>query len=212
MKNSAFGVPLHDSDVSMYEPRNESLNASSDTSIVEEPMWQREYFLVARECLWNLLSVCPKCSNACLAEVCKRMGSFIAVSMKCCRCDFDDCWKSQPFHGTLPAGNLKMAASIHFTAASPTKTLRVLDKMNVAHISYSTYWRLQTTMLQPTVWSCWLNHQQLLFDELHASGRKLELAGDSRSDSPGHCAQFGSYSMLETSINKIIHFELVKVC
>lgn len=63
-------------------------------------------------------------------------------------------------------------------------------------------------MLQPIVWSCWLEHQWLLLDELLTAGRPLELTDDSRSDSPGH---FGSYSLLETRIGKIIHFELVKV-
>lgn len=211
-QNGAFA--LAKSEDNSYNPIEdcETPNVSTNALEVEKPMWQREYFMVARECLWQLLSICPKCSGECMVDISKRMGSFIAASRKCWRCELDTNWNSQPFHGSLPAGNLKMAASMHFTAASPTKVLRVFDKMNLAHISYPTYWRLQTTLLQPTVWSCWLSHQQMLFEELRAANRPLALAGDSRSDSPGHCAQFGSYSVLETTVNKIIHFELIKVC
>lgn len=39
----------------------------------------------------------------------------------------------------------------------------------------------------------------------------LVLAGDSRADSPGHSAKYGTYSVLEMSCNKIIDFKLVQV-
>ncbi|KAG0444904.1 hypothetical protein HPB47_013245 [Ixodes persulcatus] len=41
-------------------------------------------------------------------------------------------------------------------------------------------------------------------------GRSLRLAVDGRSDSPGYSALYGTYSLLETSLNRIIHLELIK--
>lgn len=41
--------------------------------------------------------------------------------------------------------------------------------------------------------------------------RDLCLAGDGRADSPGHSADFGTYSLLEAGANRIIHLELIKV-
>ncbi|XP_064472535.1 uncharacterized protein LOC135387046 [Ornithodoros turicata] len=38
----------------------------------------------------------------------------------------------------------------------------------------------------------------------------LTLAGDGRCDSPGHTALYGTYTLLETAANRIVHFELVK--
>jgi hypothetical protein len=51
----------------------------------------------------------------------------------------------------------------------------------------------------------------MLSDQLADMGGSLNVCGDPRSDSPGHCAQFGSYSFMEMSITKVINFELIKV-
>ena len=39
----------------------------------------------------------------------------------------------------------------------------------------------------------------------------LILSGDARSDSPGHCAKYNSYTMLESRINHVIDMQLVRV-
>lgn len=36
-------------------------------------------------------------------------------------------------------------------------------------------------------------------------------AGDARLDSMGHSAKYGVYTMLSTTIMKIVHFEIVQV-
>ena len=38
----------------------------------------------------------------------------------------------------------------------------------------------------------------------------LELAGDGRSDSPGHSAKYGGYNILELRINKVLDMQLVQ--
>ena len=35
--------------------------------------------------------------------------------------------------------------------------------------------------------------------------------GDGRVDSPGHSVKFGSYGIIDLTINKVIHLELVQV-
>ncbi|KAI4821851.1 hypothetical protein KUCAC02_007429, partial [Chaenocephalus aceratus] len=42
-----------------------------------------------------------------------------------------------------------------------------------------------------------------------AEGRDLVLGGDGRADSPGHCAKFGSYTMLELHANVVIDVQNV---
>ena len=39
----------------------------------------------------------------------------------------------------------------------------------------------------------------------------LFLGGDRRSNSPGHSPKYGSYSVLELNINKIVDIKLVQV-
>ena len=40
---------------------------------------------------------------------------------------------------------------------------------------------------------------------------RLVLAGDGRCDSPGHCAKYGSYSLMEQRFDKVLRTELVQV-
>ena len=40
---------------------------------------------------------------------------------------------------------------------------------------------------------------------------RLVLAGDGRCDSPGHFTKYGSYSLMEQHLNKVLHTELVQV-
>ena len=53
--------------------------------------------------------------------------------------------------------------------------------------------------------------QTFLLGTFQAEGRDLVLGGDGRADSPGHCAKFGSYTMLELHANVVIDVQLVQV-
>ena len=48
-------------------------------------------------------------------------------------------------------------------------------------------------------------------DELREIGRGLELSGDARFNSPGHCAKYGCYSLRENRVNKLLDVQLVQV-
>lgn len=39
----------------------------------------------------------------------------------------------------------------------------------------------------------------------------LILGGDGRADSPGHCAKFGTYSMIELTHNVVLDIQIVQV-
>ncbi|KAH7972204.1 hypothetical protein HPB52_009145 [Rhipicephalus sanguineus] len=54
----------------------------------------------------------------------------------------------------------------------------------------------------------WHSHQRTLIEE--AKHQPRSLAGDGRCDTPGHSADFGTYTLLDTDLNKILHIELVK--
>ena len=40
---------------------------------------------------------------------------------------------------------------------------------------------------------------------------KLDLCGDGRCDSPGHCAKYGPYTIMEENTSKVFDFEVVQV-
>lgn len=55
----------------------------------------------------------------------------------------------------------------------------------------------------------WVQQQQALLEQLESAGVKL--AGDSRADSPVYTANYGTYSLLETAVNRLVDVRLVQV-
>jgi len=51
----------------------------------------------------------------------------------------------------------------------------------------------------------------LLLLKMKENQQGLVIGGDGRSDSPRHSTQYGSYSMLEFDLNKIVDIQLVQV-
>ena len=43
------------------------------------------------------------------------------------------------------------------------------------------------------------------------TGGHLILGGDTRADSPGHCAKYGSYTMMELNAKKIVVIQLIQM-
>uniref|UniRef100_A0A3Q2R0Z0 THAP-type domain-containing protein n=1 Tax=Fundulus heteroclitus TaxID=8078 RepID=A0A3Q2R0Z0_FUNHE len=111
-----------------------------------------------------------------------------------------------------PFLNLLLSAAILFTGNLPTQSLRILSCMNVATINTANFFRHQQQYLQPKVEKLWKDDQVPILHSLKASGAdgKLICAGDGRSDSPGHCAKYGSYTMLEQTVNKVLDIQVVQ--
>ena len=40
---------------------------------------------------------------------------------------------------------------------------------------------------------------------------KLDICGDGRCDSPGHCAKYGTYTVIDENTNKVLDFEVIQV-
>ena len=40
---------------------------------------------------------------------------------------------------------------------------------------------------------------------------KLDICGDGWCDSPGHCAKYGTYTVMDENINKVLDFEVIQV-
>ena len=50
-----------------------------------------------------------------------------------------------------------------------------------------------------------------MIDEIKKQDRTIDLFGDGRSDSPGHNAKYGTYTLMDENSEKIIDFSLVHV-
>jgi hypothetical protein len=202
--------PSSDSDNDDEQSASNAANRKSPvTSISSECMIESKY-IVYEAMLMSLFTVCLMCKNATQGVVKFIVGSMVAIEQSCSSCHFHRLWRSQPYIGSFPAGNIQMSAAILFSGSSPRKVFRMMDIFKVAHICARTFSRHQEFCLLPAIRSVWSTRRALLLDEIMSRDTGLVLGGDGRADSPGHSAKFGSYTMVDLHTNKVIDVQLVQ--
>ena len=73
------------------------------------------------------------------------------------------------------------------------------------------YFNHQRCYLQPCISSVWKQHQEEILDQLKHEKRGLVLGGDGRADTPGHCAKFGLYTLMELEKQIVLDVQLIHV-
>ena len=125
--------------------------------------------------------------------------------------NYTNIWDSQPKVKITPAGNVLLSAAILFAGASPTKVNRVLKHAGIKTTTTRTFNNHQNFYLQPAVVEQWRAQQQQLINERKQKGEPLILGGDGRCDSPGRCAKFGTYTLMDLKTFKILDTQLIQV-
>lgn len=164
-------------------------------------------FVVYEDCLLQLFRSCKQCGFR-TEPILKTIGS-LAIIKTTCHCGQKE-WRSQPMQAKYAAGNVELAAAMVFTGCCPTQTVRFLENAGICCFTTRTFHRIQSRLLLPAVDKVWQEQQMSLLEDVKAAGAGAKLAGDSRADSPGHCAKFGTYSLLDTKLNKIVCVKLVE--
>ena len=120
--------------------------------------------------------MCFLCSLPCKVFV-KTVKGTMVVLQQVCKEGHKKIWLSQPRNGTMPQGNLLMAAGMFFSGCSPNKVLKCLRHCNIATFGYRTFNLLQRSYLIPAVFHVWKIEQDQIFQDLKKSGKKVVLAG-----------------------------------
>ncbi|KAK7490536.1 hypothetical protein BaRGS_00018139, partial [Batillaria attramentaria] len=171
--------------------------------------FQETKYLVFESKLEELLSVCRKCSSICQVMRKGVEGTAVEYCCSCEHCNHKFTWTSQPYSKRLPLGNLVLAAAVFFTACSPSRLITLFKSASIAIFGQTTYNSLQGAYLVPAVRSVWARCQEKLFAS-RPRARPVKLAGDGRCDSPGHCAKYGAYSLLDATTMEVLHIELIQ--
>ena len=153
---------------------------------------------------------CFKCKEAAPAASMKCQGTMVTATQHCRKCKDVFEWNSQPLvKGKYPAGNLVLSFAILMAGASISKVLLIFQHMGISVYSARTYFRHQRQFIFPTILHYWECYRAKLVEKLKL--KEVVWTGDGRFDSMGHSAKHGAYTMLCTTIMKIVHFEVVQV-
>ena len=141
----------------------------------------------------------------------KQNGTMVTVKQHCQKCK-GYVWNSQSFmpQGKYPAGNMLLSFAVLMAGASISKVLLVFRHLGLCAYSSRTFFAHQRTFIFPTVIYHWEEYRAGLISTLK-NMKDVVWSGDGRFDSMGHSAKFGVYTMLCTTLMKVVHFEIVQV-
>ena len=106
--------------------------------------------------------------------------------------------------------NVLLSLAVLMAGASISKILLVFRHMGLVCYSARTFFKHQRSFLFPAVIHHWESYQTDLLNKVKDL-KDVVWAGDGLYDSMGHSAKYGAYTLLCTTIMKIVHFELVQV-
>ncbi|XP_062587796.1 uncharacterized protein LOC134249458, partial [Saccostrea cucullata] len=124
------------------------------------------------------------------------VGSALYLKWVCAKSHEAEKWCSQPLlNRGLHAGDLMISAAILFSGNNFRKMELFARFLKLRFPGQSTFTRLQNRYLVPAVDELWKAKQAEIMDEL--TDKNLIILGDGRMDSPGHCAQYCTYTCME---------------
>jgi len=193
-----------------YQPSS-TTSSQSDSSKTESgmPGHCSAKYIVYKSSLSDIFCQCSICHHSCSVNW-HEIGTFVSVTQTCSNCDYTRKWNSQPMINNIPAGNLHLSAALYFSGASFSKFHQVAASLRLASISSSTFYGHVRTFLQPTILEQWNDSQKEMLQWLCQVPGDIILGGDMRADSPGHCAKYGSYTVMELRHNRVIDIQLVQ--
>ena len=166
-------------------------------------------YLVFDSCLNELLKRCPYCGDVIIQIERKTIGSMLSIELTC-HSGHTAYWDSQAVVKKKPLGNLLMAASILFTGNTFAAISRFASCFNLQFFSESVYYNTQQKYLFPVVNEAWEAESRRQIEKLNGKA-VVNLDGDGRCDSPGHCAKYGTYTLMDDDTGDVVAFNVVQV-
>ncbi|KAL0966027.1 hypothetical protein UPYG_G00289710 [Umbra pygmaea] len=113
-------------------------------------------------------------------------------------------WNSQPtLKFGMQAGDFMMATNILLSGNNYTKVALLFKFMNVGMVERSSFFKIQDTYCVDTIKDFWNEKRKEIITRLKSRDNVVALA-DGRMDSPGHCAQYCTYTTMEKETKEII--------
>ncbi|CAM4512360.1 unnamed protein product [Leuciscus chuanchicus] len=113
-------------------------------------------------------------------------------------------WNSQPvLKFGMQAGDFLLSTNILLSGNNYTKVALLFKFMNMRMVNPNTYYTMQETYCVDPIKDFWEEKRSEAISRL--KGKDVVLLDDGRNDSPGHSAQYCSYTTMELDSKEIIH-------
>ena len=187
----------------VYSESSESSDEDVQTLVNERK------FIVFESKLDQLFITCKECGSLCEIEK-NHSGSMEKIKTVCCNNHIFE-WRSQPDLNNLPAGNVLIPSAIVFTGGTYEPIKQFSQALNMNFVNKYQFYDVQGKVIFPIINKAYTTQQDAVIGEIKKQNRTIDLCGDGRSDSPGHNAKYGTYTLMDESSEKIVDFSLVHV-
>ena len=120
-------------------------------------------------------------------------------------------WSAQPSIHSMSVGNILSAAATLFCGQTFTHIAQYASFFGLNFYSDSTFYKIQRELLKPVVFEAWSSLQGEILQQLKRDNVPLRLSGDGRCDSPGYCAKYCTYTLMDMNTSAIVCFVVVDV-
>ena len=137
------------------------------------------------------------------------VGSCLVVTWKCSSGHLGGSWSSQPMYNGMRVGNMLLSSCLLLSGNSYTKIALLFKFVNLKFISKTLFYQHQSLYIAPAVQKYWDAMRTNLLEE--RKNKEILLSSDARNDSPGHCAQYCTYTLADMVDEVILQQNIIDV-
>ena len=187
---------FRDGDIEESEP----INHESVNSFLQSANW----LFVSVPLLLALFKHCPECGVS--ARVTKVMthGFATVIHYRCYGINpHVNVWRSSNMVRNKYTCNMVISAASMMCSISYSALESLMTCLSIPYVGKTTFYRLIATYLYPGVVNKWSALRTMIINSFQG---KVDVSGDGHFDSPGWCAKFCTYSIMEIKSGAILDF------
>ncbi|XP_035671511.1 uncharacterized protein LOC118412627 [Branchiostoma floridae] len=152
----------------------------------------------------------PSCSSSGLADPSmETVASGVVVKWLCKGGHLIWRWFSQPrLKYGIQGGDFMQASSLLLSGNNYAKYSLMCKFMSLGCVNASTFYKIQSQYCVGTIDEFWSRQQRGVIRHLRTK-EEVVLLGDGRMDSPGYCAQYCTYTVMDNESKSIVTVEVV---
>ncbi|XP_063909811.1 uncharacterized protein LOC135127297 [Zophobas morio] len=158
----------------------------------------------------QLFKICHICGKRVSAVTHSKRGSMVIIKTVCVA-EHIFIWRSQPIENKFSVGTIKLCAAIYSTGLSFENFTMFAKAMGLLTVSATTFYSVVRRFVGPVIRQVFSEQRSAIFASIKSEENvETRISGDGQYDSPGFCAKYATYSIMDLNTTKVIDFMVIQ--